>query len=176
MQFVAVNLLLLPFDPIGAFLITLLVNARHLFYGISMLDKYKNQGLKKIYLIYAMCDESFSLNSTIEFPETVDQGWFMFFVSLLNQFYWVAATALGAILGSLITIPAQGLEFVLTALFTVLFVDQWLKSKNHFPAFVGIVSAVACLLIFGTQFFMPATMVVVLICFFFSYHKKGTDK
>ncbi|KAA4561170.1 branched-chain amino acid transporter AzlC, partial [Bacteroides ovatus] len=110
MEFVTVNLLLTAFNPLSAFLLALMVNARHLFYGISMLDKYKNTGLKKPYLIYGMCDESFSINCTVTPPADVDKGWFMLFVTLLNQIYWVAGAALGSLLGSVISFDTTGIE------------------------------------------------------------------
>ena len=87
LEFVAVEMLLSPFAPLSVIVMTLLIQARHLFYGISMLDKYKGMGWKKFYLIFGMCDESFSINCSADIPEDVDKGWFMFFVTLLNQFY-----------------------------------------------------------------------------------------
>ena len=131
MEFVTVNLLLTAFNPLSAFLLALMVNARHLFYGISMLDKYKNTGLKKPYLIYGMCDESFSINCTVTPPADVDKGWFMLFVTLLNQIYWVAGAALGSLLGSVISFDTTGIEFVMTALFVVMFINQWEETDNH---------------------------------------------
>lgn len=116
MEFVAVNLLLGAFDPIRALVLTLMVNARHLFYGISMLDKYKGTGRKKYYLIFGMCDESFSINCTTEIPPDVDKGLFMFFVTLLNHSYWVCGATIGSILGPLVQFNTEGLEFVMTAL------------------------------------------------------------
>ena len=103
MEFVTANLLLSAFNPVYAFFLTLMVNARHLFYGISMLEKYKNTGWKKFYLIFGMCDESFTVNCTVDPPEDVDRGWFMFFVNALNQFYWVTGATVGALLGYVIT-------------------------------------------------------------------------
>lgn len=102
MEFVAANFLLGAFNPLNALFLTLMVNARHLFYGISMLDKYRGTGKKKFYLIYGMCDESFSINCTAHIPKNVDKGWFMFFVTLLNHSYWVIGAAIGGIFGSLV--------------------------------------------------------------------------
>ena len=119
MEFVTVNLLLSAFRPLYAFLLTLMVNARHLFYGISMLQKYEGLGWKRLYLIYGMCDESFSVNCTVTPPEGVDRGWFMFFVTLLNQIYWVSGATLGALLGSVLHFNTEGIEFIMTALFVV---------------------------------------------------------
>lgn len=117
MEFVAANLLLGAFNPMNALFLTLMVNARHLFYGISMLDKYRGTGKKKFYLIYGMCDESFSINCTVNVPKNVDKGWFMFFVTLLNHFYWVIGAAIGGTFGSLVKFNTEGLDFVMTALF-----------------------------------------------------------
>jgi len=125
MEFVTANLLLSAFNPVYAFFLTLMVNARHLFYGISMLEKYKNTGWKKFYLIFGMCDESFTVNCTVDPPEDVDRGWFMFFVNALNQFYWVTGATAGALLGYVIHFNTKGIDFVMTALFVVMFINQW---------------------------------------------------
>ena len=146
MEFVTVNLLLSAFNPLYAFCLTLMVNARHLFYGISMLDKYKNVGWKKFYLIYGMCDESFSINCTVTLPPDVDRGWFMFFVTLLNQAYWVLGATLGAILGYLIQFNTRGIEFVMTALFVVMFINQWEEEVDHRSALIGLLCSFLCLL------------------------------
>ena len=148
-EFVTVNMLLGAFNPIQALAMTLMLNARHLFYGISMLDKFKGTGWKKVYLIFGMCDESFSINYTADIPEDVDRGWFMFFVTLLNQLYWVSAATLGGICGSLIHFDTEGLEFVMTAMFVVIFMEQWMKEKNHASALIGLGLSVLCLIAFG---------------------------
>ena len=163
MEFVTVNLLLGQFDPIGALMLTLMVNARHLFYGISMLDKYRGTGLKKLYLIFGMCDESFSINYTAEIPEDVDRGWFMFFVTLLNQLYWVSGATLGGIFGSLIKFNTEGLDFVMTAMFVVIFMEQFLKEKNHIPSFLGLGVSLVCLIIFGADNFIIPSMIGILV-------------
>jgi len=161
-EFVTVNLLLGSFDPVQAFVMALMLNARHIFYGISMLDKFKGTGLKKIYLIFGMCDETFSVNYTADVPKDVDRGWFMFFVTLLNQIYWVAGATLGGIFGSFITFDTKGLEFVMTAMFVVVFLEQWLKDKNHFPALIGLGLSVLSLAVFGSSNFMLPAMFAIL--------------
>lgn len=161
MEFVAVNLLLGVFNPLQAFAMTLMINARHLFYGISMLDKYRGAGWKKFYLIFGMCDESFSINYTAEIPEDTDRGWFMFFVTLLNQFYWFLGATLGGIFGSLIHFSTEGLDFVMTAMFVVIFLEQWLKEKNHVSAVMGIVLSLLCLTAFGADDFMIPSMIAI---------------
>ncbi len=162
LEFVAVNLLLGAFNPLQALTLALMIQARHLFYGISMLDKYKQTGWKKYYLIFGMCDESFSINYTAKIPDDVDKGWFMFWVTLLNQLYWVSGSTLGGLLGSLLTFNTQGLEFVMTAMFVVIFLEQWLKEKKHWTALIGLAASILCLVLFGADDFMIPAMVLIL--------------
>lgn len=162
MEFVAVNLLLGAFQPLGALILTLMVNARHLFYGLSMLDKYKGVGKKRWYLIFGMCDESFSINCTVNVPEGVDRGWFYFFVTLLNQCYWVIGATLGGLFGSLITFNSEGLDFVMTALLVVIFLEQWMKDKNHTSGILGLASSLLALIIFGADSFIIPSMALIL--------------
>lgn len=162
MEFVTVNLLLGAFNPLQALMLTLMVNARHLFYGISMLDKFRGAGAKKPYLIFGMCDESFSINYTANIPDGVDKYWFMFFVTLLNQFYWFFGSTLGGIFGSFIKFDTKGLDFVLTAMFVVIFLEQWLKEKDHMSAYVGVGLSVLCLVLFGAEDFMIPSMLAIL--------------
>ncbi|AEG58357.1 azaleucine resistance protein AzlC [Desulforamulus ruminis] len=162
MEFVAANFLLMAFNPLNALFLTLMVNARHLFYGISMLDKYRGTGKKKVYLIYGMCDESFSINCTTDIPENVDKGWFMFFVTLLNHSYWVIGATIGGILGSLVQFNTEGLDFVMTALFVVIFIEQWMKEKTHHSALVGLGLSTVSLIIFGGNNFIIPAMLAIL--------------
>ena len=161
-EFVAVNLLLGAFHPIQALAMTLMLNARHLFYGISMLDRFRGLGLKKIYLIFGMCDETFSINYTAEIPPDVDRGWFMFFVTLLNHLYWFAGATLGGIFGSFITFNTEGLDFVMTAMFVVIFLEQWLKEKRHESSLLGIGLSVLSLIAFGADGFLIPAMLSIL--------------
>jgi 4-azaleucine resistance transporter AzlC len=162
LEFVAVTMLLSPFAPVQTFLMALVIQARHLFYGIAMLDKYKGMGKKKLYLIFGMCDESFSINFAADIPDDVDKGWFMFFVTLLNQSYWVSGAAIGGILGSMLTFNTEGLDFVMTAMFVVIFLEQWLKEKKHYTALIGVVSSVVCRLVFGPDSFLVPTMICIV--------------
>lgn len=163
LEFVAVEMLLSPFAPLQVFIMALLIQARHLFYGLSMLDKFKGTGWKKFYLIYGMCDETFSVNYTADIPEDVDRGWFMFFVTLLNQFYWVASATTGGIIGSLLKINTDGISFVMTAMFVVIFMDQWLKEDRHISSLIGLGISLICLLIFGADSFMIPTMITIVV-------------
>lgn len=161
-EFVTVNLLLGAFNPLEAFAVIFMLNARHLFYGISMLDRYKGLGLKKVYMIFGLADETFSVNYTVNIPEGVDRGWVMFFVTLLNQIYWVTGSTLGGILGSLVTFSTEGLDFVMTAMFVVIFLEQWLKEKNRIPAVLGLVIPLVCLIVFGADNFVIPSMLLIL--------------
>lgn len=163
LEFVAVTMLLAPFAPVQTFVMALLIQARHLFYGLSMLDKFKGMGWKKPYLIFGMCDESFSINYTAEVPEGVDKGWFMFFVTLLNQVYWVTGATIGGLAGSLLTFNTQGLDFVMTAMFVVIFLEQWKKEKKHWTALIGIGCTAVCLALFGPDSFMVPAMAAILL-------------
>lgn len=163
LEFVAVSLLMGPFSPLQTFLTALMIQARHLFYGISMLEKYRNTGKKKLYLIFALCDETFSINCTAQVPEGVEKSWFYFFVSLLDQSYWVLGATLGGILGSFLHFNTQGLDFVMTAMFVVIFLEQWLKDKQHYSALIGVVCAVICRICFGADSFLVPTMVCMLV-------------
>ena len=162
MEFVTVELLLGAFNPLQALAMTLMINARHLFYGISMLDKLRGTGLKKLYLIFGMCDESFSINYTASIPKDVDRGWFMFFITLLNHLYWFSGSTLGGLFGSLIHFNTEGLDFVMTAMFVVIFMEQWLKDKRHTSALAGTGISLLCLLIFGPDNFIIPAMLAIL--------------
>ena len=161
-EFVAVNMLLGAFNPLQALVMTLMVNARHLFYGVSMLDRYRNTGGFKPYLIFGMCDETFSINYTAQIPEDVDRKWFFFFVTLLNHFYWFSGATLGGLFGSLIHFNTEGLEFVMTAMFVVIFMEQWLKEKNHTASLLGLGLSLLCLVAFGPENFIIPAMAAIL--------------
>lgn len=176
LEFIAVEMLLSPFAPVQALIMALLVQARHLFYGISMLEKYKGVGWKKYYLIFGMCDETFSINYTAEVPEDVDRGWFYFFVTLLDQLYWVSGAIIGGLVGSLLKFNTDGLSFVMTAMFVVIFLDQWMKEKTHISAFVGLGASLICLLIFGPDsFLIPAMVCIVAVLTIFRKPLEGRE-
>ena len=177
-EFVAVNILLGSFNPIQALAMTVMINARHLFYGLSMLDKYRGTGFKKLYLIFGMCDESFSINYTADIPKDVDRGWFMFFVTALNHLYWFTAATLGGIFGSLINFSTEGLEFVMTAMFAVIFLESWMKEKRRASALIGISISALCLIAFGSEdFIIPAMLAMIgVLTLLRKPLEKGGDK
>ena len=163
-EFATVSWLLGSFDPVNIFFLTLMINARHLFYGLSMLEKYNIPGWKKLYLIYGMCDESFSINATVDVPKDIDKGLFMFFVTMLNQIYWVAGATIGGIFGSFIPFDTNGIEFVMTALFVVIFLENWLKEKDHNASVIGLFISFICLTVFkGTNFIIPSMIIILSV-------------
>lgn len=161
-QYIAITLLTSVFNPVYALLLTLMVNARHLFYGVSMLDKYRDTGKFKPYLIFGLCDETFSIVCSAEAPEGINRNWFLFFITLLNHGYWVLGSALGGLLGYMVFFDTEGLDFVLTALFVVIFLGQWKDRKNRAPAVAGVFCSVLCLVIFGQSNFIIPAMVAIL--------------
>ena len=162
-QYLAVSLLATHASLISTAVATLLVNARHLFYGISLIDAYKGAGKKKPYMIFALTDETYSLVTQNQPPEGISRKQYCFLVSLFDHIYWISGCVLGNILGSTLPISFEGVEFVLTALFVTMFVEQWLTNRNHRPAVIGIVSTALCLLIFGKDLFLIPAMVVIAL-------------
>ena len=164
LEFVLASLLLGSFAPVSAFLMALMIQARHLFYGLTMLQRYRGYGLRSAYMIFAMSDETFSITCSAEPPEGVDRGWFMFFVTLLNQCYWVLGATVGGLLGNLVTFNTQGIEFVMTALFTAILVNQWRENREHRPVLIGLALSAVCLVIFGkTNFILPAMALILAV-------------
>lgn len=160
-QYLAVSLLASEASLISTAIATLLVNARHLFYGISLLDTYRDAGKAKPYLIFALTDETYSLVTQNQPPEGMSRIKYCFLVSILDHFYWICGCVLGNIAGATLPVNFEGVEFVLTALFVTMLVEQWLSHKDHRPALIGIVSTAACLLVFGKEIFLIPTMVFI---------------
>lgn len=176
MQYVAVGLLTGGASLITAALTTLMVNARHVFYGLSMVDKYKGMGGCKPYLIFSLTDETYSLvcSDNPQIDQNQRKNYYLF-VSLFNHAYWVVGSVVGALVGTLIKFNTDGIDFALTALFLTVFLEQWLTSKNHIPAIIGVVASVLCLIIFGSSnFLIPAMLVIVLmLCLYKEERKNG---
>ena len=162
LEFVAVTMLLSSFAPLQTLIMTLMIQARHLFYGLSMLEKYRGTGPVRPVLICTLTDETFSLVSTLEPPEGVARRDFYFWISLLDYLYWITGTALGGLLGSFLTFDTTGLDFALTALFVVLFLEQWKKPENRPAGVMGILCAAASLAVFGADNMVIPAMVLVL--------------
>ena len=163
MQYAAVDILADGVSLLSAAITTLIINARHLFYGISLVDKYKGTGLKKIYLMHTLTDETYSLVCADELTIGVRNKHFYYFaVSFLDHCYWIMGCTLGAVFGTNVTFNSEGIDFVLTALLLTIFVEQWLSSKDHTPAIIGALSAVVCTAIFHENMLIP-TMIVILL-------------
>lgn len=176
MQYVAIDLITGGASVIATALMTLMVNARHLFYGISMLDKYKDTGKYKPYLILALTDETYSLVCSGEIPDGIDQNKYYFLVSLFDQIYWVFGSVAGSVLGSVLNFNTTGIDFSMTALFLVVFVEQWKSTKDHKSAVTGVVASVVCLLIFGAgNFVIPAMISITVILLLMKKGRKSSD-
>lgn len=165
LEFVAVSLLLAPFAPLATFLLALLIQARHLFYGLSLFDTYRGLGWKRFFLIYGLCDETFSIVFTAKrrLPKDVDRGWFMLWITWLNEGYWVLSALLGGLVGGMLPFDTTGLGFVMTAMFVVIFLEQWLHEPCHATAMLGILAAGGSLALFGARSFMVPAMVIILL-------------
>ena len=163
LEFLAVTMLAAPFAPVQTFLVALMVQARHLFYGIPLLSRYEGLGWKKPLLIFWLSDETFAVNLSAKVPEGINRGWFYLWVSGLDWAYWVSGAATGALFGALLHFDTTGLEFVMTAMFVVIFLEQWLAERTHWTALIGFVSSVGCLLVFGREYFLVPTLCVMLV-------------
>ena len=164
MQFVGVSLIAGGASVLTAALTTVMVNARHLFYSISMIDRYQNAGKYKPYLIFALTDETYSLLCGGETPEGEDPDRYRFFVSAFDHGYWVTGSLIGSLLGAVLPFSTAGIEFSMTALFIASFTQQWLDTRDHVPALTGLLSTFLCLLIFGPErFLIPAMLLITLV-------------
>lgn len=162
-QFLAVSLLANQASLLSSAIAIFLLNARHIFYGISLIDAYKGFGKKKPYMIFSLTDETYSLVTQNQPPEGMKRQTYCFFVSVLDHIYWIIGCVLGSLAGNIIPISFEGIDFVLTALFVTLFVEQWLSSKDHFPAIIGVVATVLCLVIFGSEIFLIPSMILIAV-------------
>lgn len=163
MQYVTIDLLSGGASLISAALMTLMVNARHLFYGISMIERYRDTQPYKPYLIFGLTDETYSVVCSGTVPEGVDEKQYFFLVSLFSQCYWIIGSVTGSALGTMLAFNSTGIDFSMTALFLVVFVEQWRSTKNHASAVVGVAASLICLLIFGADRFLIPAMISITI-------------
>lgn len=173
LQFPAITFLVGSFDPINALVLTLMMGSRHIFYGIAMLMKFSEIDKKKYYSIFAMSDESFTLYVSIDIPPHIDKSWVYFFIGLLDQSYWIFGSLIGAILGQFLNFDLTGIEFVLTALFISIFVENWLNDSSNQPAITGLIAATFSLLVFGAANFMIPAMIIIISFFLWDFRKSG---
>ena len=176
MQFIAINLIVSGLGLVEIGLMTLFLNIRHLFYGLSFIDRFKTMGRKKLYMIFSLSDETYSLLCAAEAPEGINSDQFLFSISLLNQIYWLIGTLLGSMAGNLIKFNTAGIDFAMTALFVVIFIEQWKSFKTHIPAFIGIVATVVSLVIFGPDNLIVPSMGFILVALaVFKNHIEAKD-
>lgn len=162
MEFATISLLTIGFEPFQALLMSVMVNARHAFYGLSMLERYRGTGWARPFLIFSLTDETFSLVSTLEPPEGISGRDFYFCISLLDYLYWLAGTALGGLIGGWLPFDTTGLDFALTALFIVLFLEQWSKSENRPAGLIGLGCTALSLALFGADGLVIPAMLLIL--------------
>ncbi len=164
MQFVMINFLSGANGLLEIALVTFIVNMRHMFYGLTFINRFKNMGSKKPYMIFALTDETYALLCSTKVPAGVDAGTFFFCIALLNQIYWISGTLIGALFGSMLSLDTTGIEFTMTALFAVICTEQWLSFPTRIPALIGLICAVFSLSIFGaTNMLVPAMFAIILI-------------
>ncbi len=165
-QYLAVNFFVPGISFLQVVFMTLMVNIRHIFYGLSLLDKFHRMGKKRWYMIFALTDETYSLLCTTKIPEDVEGDKFLFAIAVLDQSYWVIGSFIGGVMKSVLPIHTEGIEFAMTALFVVIFIEQWMEKKNRIPALIGIVGAVICLQIFGSaNFVLPSMLCITFVLF-----------
>lgn len=165
-QYLAVNFFVPGISFVQVIFLTLMVNVRHVFYGISLLDKFNHMGKKRWYMIFGLTDETYSLLCTTKIPEGVEEEKFLFAISILDQSYWVIGSAIGGLAGAILPINAEGIDFAMTALFVVIFVEQWMEKKNRIPAVVGLICAFTALQIFGPDSFVLPSMIFIIVILF----------
>lgn len=165
-QYLAVNFFVPGISFLQVIFLTFMVNVRHVFYGISLLEKFNKLGKSRWYMIFGLTDETYSLLCTTSVPEGVDEAKFLLAISLMNQSYWVIGSAIGGLAGALLPINSEGIDFAMTALFVVIFVEQWMEKKNRIPEMIGVLAAVICLQIFGANNFVLPTMISIILVLF----------
>lgn len=173
-QYLAVNFFVPGISFVQAIFLTFMVNVRHVFYGISLVERFNRFGKSRWYMIFGLTDETYSLLCTTNVPEDVDEEKFLFAITLLDHFYWILGSAIGAIAGTILPINSEGIDFAMTALFIVIFIEQWMQKKNRIPAVIGVVTAWVSLLIFGADGFVLPAMLLILLTLFVG--KKRIDQ
>ena len=170
-QYLAVNFFVPGISFLQVIFLTLMVNIRHVFYGISLLEKFNSMGKKRWYMIFGLTDETYSLLCTTKTPKGVDEEKFLFAISIMNQSYWILGSAIGGIAGALIPFNSEGIDFAMTSLFVVIFVEQWFDKKNRIPEIIGVAIAVICLQIFGMDGFVLPSMIIIIMILLLSRSK-----
>lgn len=174
MQFVAINLLTSGASLVSAAIMTLFVNARHMVYGLSMIKKFKDMGSLKPYMIFSLTDETYSLLVGSKVPDGCEEKYYLFFISLFDQCYWIIGSLIGSFIGSMLSINTTGLDFAMTALFVVIVLEQYLTSEKHIYTNIGFAISIVCLIIFGSESFIIPSMIGIIVGLLMLYKKGGT--
>lgn len=174
MQFVAINLLTSGASLVSAAIMTLFVNARHMVYGLSMIKKFKDMGSLKPYMIFSLTDETYSLLVGSKVPDGCEEKYYLFFISLFDQCYWIIGSLIGSFIGSMLSINTTGLDFAMTALFVVIVLEQYLTSEKHIYTYIGFAISIVCLIIFGSESFIIPSMIGIIVGLLMLYKKGGT--
>lgn len=174
-QYLAVNFFTPGVSFLNVVFMTLMVNIRHIFYGLSLLDKFNKMGKKRWYMIFGLTDETYSLLCTTKVPPDVEEEKFLFAISIMNQSYWVIGSAIGGLAGSYLPFNSEGIDFAMTALFVVIFVEQWMEKENRIPEIIGVAAAFICLQIFGVSGFVLPSMILIIMILFLSRKKLDTE-
>lgn len=176
-QYLAVNFFVPGISFLHVIFMTLMVNIRHIFYGISLLDKFNQMGAKRWYMIFGLTDETYSLLCTTNIPEDVEEEKFLFAISIMNQSYWVIGSVIGGLAGAVLPFESEGIDFAMTALFVVIFVEQWMNKSNRIPELTGIIASVICLQFFGAeQFVLPSMLLIIMVLFFSRKRLEGKEE
>ncbi len=163
-QYLAVQFFAPGVRFIDMIFMTFMVNVRHIFYGLSLLERFGRMGKKRLYMIFSLTDETYSLFFVTKVPKDVPEDKFLFAIAVLDQFYWVLGSAIGALAGAVLPFRAEGIDFAMTALFLVIFVEQWLAGGNRIPAVIGLVFAGVLRLVAGSDSFILPSMICIMIC------------
>jgi 4-azaleucine resistance transporter AzlC len=175
-QYLAVNFFVPGISFLHVIFMELMVNIRHIFYGLSLLERFHSAGKKRWYMIFGLTDETYSLLCTTKVPEDVKEDQFLFAITVLNQLYWIFGSFVGALAGNIIPLSSEGIDFAMTALFVVIFVEQWFENKNRIPALIGVVASFICLQIFGADRFVLPSMLIIILALFVSRKKLDNKK
>lgn len=174
-QYLAVNFFVPGISFVQVIFLTFMVNVRHIFYGISLVERFNRFGISRWYMVFGLTDETYSLLCTTKVPKHVDEEKFLFAITVLDHLYWTLGSAIGALAGTLLPINSKGIEFAMTALFVVIFIEQWSEKKNRIPALIGVIGAVVALQIFGADKFVLPAMVAIILALFAGKRKLNKE-
>ncbi len=163
-QYLAVNFFVPGYSLIQVVFLTLMVNVRHIFYGVSLLAPFNRMGKRRWYMIFSLTDETYSLLCTTKIPEGVNPDDFLFAIAVMNHLYWILGSVIGSLAGTFISFNSEGIDFAMTALFVVILVEQLMVKERQVPAVIGIIAGFICLQVFGgDRFVLPSMVLIILV-------------